>query len=101
MGGDSSKCACGILLALLGGSPSLTGVQYLYSSLQYQRLSNWKVIARIKMVESCTECIKPHSALLPHSASKLQQPALFSAPEVGTEKVKGAMKVLEKCIFPS
>lgn len=67
MGGDSGKCACDIILSLIGGSPCLTRIQYLYSFLQYQQLSDWKMIAWIKVVESCTESIKPWAALPPTS----------------------------------
>lgn len=50
--GDYSKCVCVILLGFIGGSPCLTRIQYLYSFLKYQQLSNWKIIAWIKVAQS-------------------------------------------------
>lgn len=40
MGGDWAKCACGIKLAFIGSGSCLPRIEYLYSFLQYQLLSN-------------------------------------------------------------
>lgn len=99
MGGNCGKCACGIMLAFIGGSPCLTRIQYLYSFLQYQQLSNWKIIAWIKVVESCSESIKPQSAPLPSPVLNFSNLSNFLC--VRWEERRGRFVMFQKCIFPS
>lgn len=45
--------------SLLEVSPCLTGTQYLCILLHYRQLSDWEIIAWIKVLKSCTESIEP------------------------------------------